>query len=151
MKLGETLGLPVVHLDVLYWRPGWTPSDVESFRERVTKAIAGDGWIVDGNFSGFAFDLTLARADMLIVIERPRWPCLWRVLWCSAFQRHGRRRDLPVGCPEKFDWGLLRQTWRWPIDRLPRIEVERLTYGPDMPVLRLGSDREIARTVALSA
>ena len=151
LGLGEKLGLPVIHLDVLYWQPGWTPLDVESFRKRVAEAIAGDDWIVDGSFSGLAFDLTIARADTLVVIERPRWLCLWRVLWRSAFQRGGRRPDLPEGCPEMFDWSLLRQAWRWPIDRAPRIEAERLSYGPDVPVVRLGSDRAITAMLAAAA
>ena len=50
LKLGRKLGLPVVHLDVLYWRPRWKPSDTASFRVRVTDAIAGDNWVVDGSF-----------------------------------------------------------------------------------------------------
>jgi adenylate kinase family enzyme len=144
LKLGEKLGLPVIHLDVLYWRPGWKESDLAGFRERVARAISGDGWIVDGGFSGLAFDLTLARADMLLMIERPRWLCLWRVLWRSAFHRSDLRRDLPEGCPEQFDWSLLRQVWRYALDRGPDIEAERLQYGSNVPVVQLRSDREIA-------
>src|SRR5258708_28792734 len=63
LKLGRKLGLPVVHLDVLYWRAGWKESDKASFRVRVADAIAGVRWVVDGSFSGQAFDLTLVRAD----------------------------------------------------------------------------------------
>ncbi|MCX7363751.1 MAG: AAA family ATPase [Alphaproteobacteria bacterium] len=144
LALGRTLRLPVVHLDVLYWRPGWKESDTPSFRTRVADVIAQAGWIVDGSFSGLAFDLTLAQADLLIVIERPRWLCLWRVLWRSAFARGGGRPDLPVGCPEQFDRLLLREVWRYAIDRAPCIEAERLQFRPDVPVVRLRSDREIA-------
>ena len=144
LGLGRKFRLPVVHLDVLYWRPGWKESDTPSFRTRVADAISQVGWIVDGSFSGLAFDLTLAQAELLVVIERPRWLCLWRVLWRSAFARGGQRPDLPVGCPEQFDANLLRQVWRYPIDRAPCIEAERLQYRPDVPVVRLRSDREIA-------
>jgi adenylate kinase family enzyme len=94
-NLGQRLGLPVIHLDVLYWRPGWKPSDKASFRTRVTDAIAGDAWVVDGSFSGLAFDLTLARADTLVVIDRPRWLCQWRILLRSAFDRGTTRPELP--------------------------------------------------------
>jgi adenylate kinase family enzyme len=51
LKLGRKLGLPVVHLDVLYWRPGWKASDKASFRVRVVDAITDEGWVVDGSFS----------------------------------------------------------------------------------------------------
>jgi adenylate kinase family enzyme len=150
-NLGRKLALPVVHLDVLYWRPGWKPSDTASFRRRVADAIASDGWVVDGSFSGLAFDLTLARADTLIVIERPRWLCLWRVVWRSAFDRDGTRPDLPEGCPEQFDWDLLRQVWRYDADRRPRIEAERLRHGAEIRIVRLISDREIADFVDASS
>src|SRR5476649_952202 len=120
LALGKKLGLPVIHLDVLYWRPGWKPSDTEDFRARVADAIAGEGWVIDGSFSGLAMDLTLSRSDKLIVIERSRWLTVWRVLWRSAFQRHGQRTDLPEGCPEMFDWSVVKQSWRYNIDQIGR-------------------------------
>ena len=143
LKLGRKLGLPVVHLDVLYWRSGWKASDKASFRARVADAIADEGWVVDGSFSGLAFDLTLARADTLVVIDRPRWLCQWRILWRSIFDRAGTRLDLPEGCPEQFDWNLMREAWRYNADRRPVIEAERLKYGAEVSVVRLSSDRKI--------
>ena len=150
-NLGRKLGLPVVHLDVLYWRPGWTPSDRPGFRTRVTQAIAGDAWVVDGSFSGLAFDLALARADTLIVIDRPRWLCQWRILWRSAFDRDTTRPDLPEGCPEQFDWKLMREAWRYDVDRRPAIEVERVKYGGHVAIVRLTSDWQIENFVEPSS
>jgi adenylate kinase family enzyme len=144
LKLGRKLGLPVVHLDVLYWRPGWKPSDTARFRLRVAEAIAGDEWVVDGSFSGLAFDLTLAHAELLVVIDRPRWLCQWRILRRSAFDRDTARPDLPEGCPEQFDWKLMREAWRYDAERAPIIETERVRYGADVPLVRLRSDRNIA-------
>ena len=86
---------------------------------------------------------TVARADTLIVIERSRWLCLWRIAWRSAFDRDGTRPDLPEGCPEQFDGNLMREAWRYNADRWPRIEAERLKYGAEVRVVRLNSDREI--------
>lgn len=144
LALGRKLGLPVIHLDVLYWRPGWKPSDKADFRARVADAVAGDRWIVDGSFSGLAMDLTIARADLFVSIERPRWLRMWRVLLRSIFERDGARPDLPEGCPEILDWMLIRDAWNYDTVRTPRIEAERLQYGPGVPVVRLRSDREIA-------
>ncbi len=141
LALGGKLGLPVVHLDVLYWRPDWKESDTASFRARVSEAITADGWGVDGSFSGLALDLTLARAERFVVIERPRW--------LVPAQR--RRADLPEGCPEQFDWGLLKQAWRYNSDRRPRIQAELELYGGHVPVVRLTSDREIAAFLEASS
>ncbi len=144
LALGAKLGLPIIHLDTLYWRPGWKPSQRDDFRARVAQAISTDGWIVDGSYSGLCLDLTVARADLFVSLERPRWFCVWRVLKRSAFQRRGLRTDLPAGCPEQFDWDLVGQTWRWPTERRPQIEVERLKYGASIPVVRLRTDRQVA-------
>jgi adenylate kinase family enzyme len=143
LKLGQKLGLPVVHLDVLYWRPGWKAPDRASFRTRVADAIAGERWVVDGSFSGLAFDLTLARADTLVIIDRPRWLCQWRIAWRSAFDRASMRPDLPEGCPEQFDWNLMWEAWRYNTNRRPAIEAERLKYGAEVPIVQLSSDKEI--------
>jgi adenylate kinase family enzyme len=82
-------------------------------------------------------------ADTLIVIERPRWLCLWRIACRSTFSRDAARPDLPAGCPEQFDWKLMRDAWRYNVDRRPRIESERMKFGAQIPVVRLSSDREI--------
>ena len=148
LQLGRALGVPVIHLDVLYWRPGWTPSEVGDFRARVSKVIAGDAWVVDGSFAGLAMDLTIAAADTFVFIERPHWQCLWRVLWRSLFHRDRRRPDLPEGCPEMLDWALLKQTWRYNTVRRPEIERERAQYGAHVAMVRLRGDREIAAFMA---
>ncbi|MET4170729.1 hypothetical protein ABIB99_001811 [Bradyrhizobium sp. LA6.1] len=53
------------------------------------------------------------------------------------------RPDLPEGCPEQFDWKLMKEAWRYDTERVPVIEAERLQYGPDVPVVRLRRDRDI--------
>ena len=46
-RLGKRLDAPVVHLDALYWGPGWKALPIETFRSRLAKAIYGDTWITD--------------------------------------------------------------------------------------------------------
>src|SRR5262245_28035011 len=48
--LGERLCLPVVHLDALFWNPGWVPTEKNQFREKVAKAAAASMWVIDGNY-----------------------------------------------------------------------------------------------------
>ena len=50
-RLGRQLRLPVIHLDQLYWEPGWREPDIAEFRARVAAAIAGNGWISDGSYA----------------------------------------------------------------------------------------------------
>jgi adenylate kinase family enzyme len=78
--LGARLGLPVVHLDPLYYGAGWVHGDAATFRRRVTEALAGDAWIVDGAFLSLVGDITLPRAEHVIWLEQPRWRALARAL-----------------------------------------------------------------------
>jgi adenylate kinase family enzyme len=144
--LGARLGLPVVHLDQLYWRPGWQKPEPKEFHARVEAAVAGDAWVGDGNYSA-TFDLRLPRADAVIILARPRWLRLLRVLRRQIFQRH-TRPDLPDGCPERIDWELLRYIWRFDRDAWPRIEAARMAHGPNMPIVCLRREREIRAFIA---
>ena len=64
--LGQRLGLPVVHLDTLFWEPGWIEPEADRFRARVRAALASETWICEGNYARRTFDLRLPRADLIL-------------------------------------------------------------------------------------
>ena len=144
-RLGERLGLPVVHLDVLFWEPGWTKPDNEAFRAKVRAAIAGDAWICEGNYVRRTFDLRLPRADQIIWMDTPPLACLGRTLLRSALARP--RADLPAGCKEGlFDRTLpafLADTWTFDRKSRPNIEAAREAVAPEVPVVHLRDKRQI--------
>ncbi|SET55037.1 DNA topology modulation protein [Paenibacillus sp. NFR01] len=112
-QLGEALQLPVVHLDTLYWNPGWVASGDEEMQRRVEAYVALDQWIIDGNYNK-TFPMRLERADTIIFLDMPRPLCLYRVLK-RRIQYHGRSRpDLTEGCPEQIDWAFLKWIWDYP-------------------------------------
>jgi adenylate kinase family enzyme len=146
-KLGLRLGLPVVHLDVLHYLPGWKRASLADFRARVTEAHRGEAWISEGNFASWTFDIRLPRAEAFIVLERPRWLCFWRVFWrvfWRAAMERRNRPDLPLGCPEQIDRDLLEYIWNFGKIGRREIEMARLDHGPSVPVLRLGRNREVS-------
>ena len=142
-KLGLRLGLPVVHLDVLHYLPGWKRASLAEFRARVTEAHRGEAWISEGNFASWTFDIRLPRAESIIVLERPRLLCLWRVIRRAAMERRNRP-DLPLGCPEQVDRDLLEYIWNFGKIGRPEIEAARLDHGPSIPVLRLSRNSEVS-------
>ena len=146
-RLGRQLQLPVIHLDQLYWKPGWREPDIAEFRARVAAAIAGDGWISDGSYALTTFDLRLPRADAIVWLERSRVLCTWRVLRRSI-GLNKRSEDLPEGCREHLDWTFLKYVWQFDILVRPRIETARRLHGPDVPVIRLRNKREIGAFVS---
>ena len=120
--LSAKTGLPVIHLDVHFWKPGWVaPSDGE-WREKQRSLLAGDAWIVDGNYHE-TLDLQLERAETVVFLDTPWWVCMAR-----AFARGLRKPggELPEGCDDLL-WRRLRDEWRlvFVIGRNRRSEPER--------------------------
>jgi adenylate kinase family enzyme len=144
-RLGERLGLPVVHLDAIFWEPGWTEPDNDAFRARVRAAIAGDGWICEGNYLSRTFDLRLPRADQVIWLDTPRSTCMLRVLTRSL--RGGSRADLAPGCEEQMFnrqyLEFLAYTWNYDRTSRPRLDAARQAIAPDVPVVHLRGSRQI--------
>jgi adenylate kinase family enzyme len=141
-RLGDRLGLPVVHLDALFWQPGWVESAPGDFRERVAQAVAGDRWVCDGGYSR-TYDLRFPHADKIVWLERPRWLCLLRVTtrWIKHWGR--TRPDMGPGCAEKVDMAFYRFIWNWQARTCPKIEAGLAQYAPNTPRIVLRNDAEI--------
>ena len=141
--LGTKLGLPVIHLDVLFWKPGWVESDDDEFRVAVAEALAVPTWITDGNF-GSTWDLRMPLADTIIWINQPRLLCLVRAVWRMVTYRGGGRPDMAQGCNEVVDLKFYHFIWTYDQKVRPRLEVALSTHGAHATLVRLHNDREIA-------
>ena len=60
--LSAKTGLPVIHLDIHFWKPGWVEPTEDEWREKQRDLITHDKWILDGNYCA-TLDLRLERAD----------------------------------------------------------------------------------------
>lgn len=143
--IGTRLSLPVVHLDTLFWEPEWVEPDPEEFRKRVRNAVVSDAWVCEGNYYRRTFDLRLPRADLIVWLDTPRVICITRVVVRSILNRP--RADLPVGCSEKLDrkfLGFLRYVWNFDHQYRPSMESAQLAVGPQVPVVHLQGEREVA-------
>jgi adenylate kinase family enzyme len=106
LALAAKTRLPVIHLDLHFWKPGWVEPTETEWREKQRGVLAGDAWIADGNYHE-TLDLRLERADTVVVLDLPWWLCAGR-----AFLRGFRMPDeLPEGC-EYSAWLRLRDEWR---------------------------------------
>lgn len=111
-ELSRRTGLPVVHLDAEYWRPGWIGPDTDEWIARTREIVAGERWIIDGNY-GSTLGRRLSRADTVIWLDYPTGLCLWRVIR-RVVTMHGRTRpDMAEGCPERFNLDFLGYVFRF--------------------------------------
>ena len=140
-ELSRVLNIPVIHLDVHYWRPGWAETPGEVWKERQKTLLDGESWIVDGNY-GNTLDMRLEAADTVIFLDFSRFLCTYRVLKRLAAYRKGERPDMAAGCDERFDWAFMKFVWTFPERHRPRV-LESLEAHPDVSVHHFESPREL--------
>jgi adenylate kinase family enzyme len=106
-SLAAETGLPVIHLDLYFWKPDWVAPSEREWREKQRVLLAGDAWIADGNYHE-TLDLRLERADTVVILDTPWWVCSGR-----AFLRGLRKPvgEMPEGCDDS-SWRRLRDEWR---------------------------------------
>lgn len=146
--VGERLQIPVVHLDRLFWEPGWQEADTGVFRQRVAGAVSGDAWVCEGNYAATTFDLRVPQADVNIWLETPRLVCAVRVLLRSAGLT--RRPDRPAGCAEGMianTMGLVRDVWRFDAIQRGRVESELGRWSKAGTILRFSGRNQIGTFV----
>lgn len=151
-QLAERLGSPHIELDSLHWRPNWTEAPAEEFRDRVRRAVDGEAWVVDGNYS-VVRDIVWSRADTLVWLDYPLAIILWRLVRRTA-DRLLTRRELWAGNREDLRLLLSRDSIiLWALRTYRR---NRRMYGavaPDpahahLTIVRLRSPRDCAAWLA---
>ena len=150
-QLGALLDLPVVHLDCLFWNPGWIPTPDERFVPLVAQAAAGDRWVMDGNYTR-TLGPRLAVADTVIYLDVPRWLCMARIVrrtFVGELSPHHRpRMDLPPECRDCLDVEFVEWVWDYPDRARPKTMrmLEELRAAPDGPrVIILRSPKDVRR------
>ena len=101
-KLGEKLGLPVVHLDKLWWLPGWVHREREEFDGLLRLELSKPAWIVEGNFSR-TFPMRLGCADFCLYLDVDLDTCLDGIHARWEQYRGKTRPDMTEGCQEQPD------------------------------------------------
>ena len=89
--LQQATGLPLHHLDRLYWNADGTtvPRDTV-FLPRLQAVLASDRWILDGNYAS-TMELRLAACDTVIFLDYPAGVCLEGI----AARKGKPRPDMP--------------------------------------------------------
>jgi adenylate kinase family enzyme len=138
-ELSEALGLSVIHLDSLYWQPGWVPMPQAQWEALQRRMAADEAWIVEGLHQR-TVRVWLDAADTVIFLDVSPLASIWRV---------GRRRldggagpDVPAGCdPAPFHVALgkfLAYMWEYHRESRSRLvdELARPRPGQRLIVLR---------------
>ena len=88
--LHQKTGIPVYHLDMMYWNADKTAVEKSVFLERLSAVLQKERWIVDGNYSS-TMELRLSACDTVIFLDYPLDTCLEGI----RARRGKPRADMP--------------------------------------------------------
>lgn len=129
-QLARHLGHRVIHLDQYFWNSGWQETPADKWNVKVRQLVAGNRWIMDGNYGG-TLDMRANAADTIVFLDYNTWICLWGILW-RRVRYHGRSRpSLPEGCPERVNFEFLLYVLNYRRTRRPGIlqQLEKYRAG----------------------
>ncbi len=116
--LGAVTRIEVIHLDHLFWQPGWVEMPRAEWVEVQAQLVKRESWIIDGYY-GATLEIRLERADTVMFLDLPRGICIKRAL-SRVVRNYGRTRsDMANGCGERINGEFLRYIWRFPFDQRP--------------------------------
>ncbi len=88
--LHNKTGIPLYHLDMMYWNADKTTVEKAVFLERLSSVLKKDEWIIDGNY-GSTMELRMAACDTVIFLDYRLDICLDGIR-----ERRGKpRSDMP--------------------------------------------------------
>lgn len=134
-RIAERTHLPLIHLDREYWRPGWIETAKPEWNARVRALVAGDRWVIDGNYGG-TLAVRMERADTIVFLDVSRWTSLAGVITRRIVAK--QRDDIASGCPERLNLEFLRWLWRYHDHHRPGVleQIGAHAYGRTVITLR---------------
>lgn len=141
-KLHRITGIPLIHLDKLYWKPNWEEPGKAEWTAIVKNTIEPERWIIDGNY-GSTMHIRFERADTIIFMDRSRCLCLYRMMKRVLTHYGQTRPDMGEGCGEKLDWKFIRYIYGYNDTRRPKIlqDLEKLKTHKNVVIL--SNNREV--------
>jgi adenylate kinase family enzyme len=145
LALGPALGLPVHHLDHIYWGPQWATLSETERQAAVAGVLALPGYVLEGG-SPATYAARLADCDTVIWLDLNPALRLIRILLRVLRTRGRARPDLPPESPEDHPVHR-RRFWRHLAQNLPQeqavLQALVAKAGPGTRVIRLRSRREV--------
>lgn len=139
-ELAVITGLPLIHLDVLFWRPNWEKPSKDEWVKKQQELTSEEKWIIDGNHSD-TMELRFQSADLIILLDINRFICLF-----SVFKRNTKKRsDMPSYLKERLDMEylhFLKGVWNFSKTRRLAILELHKKY-PDKPFFVISSRRKM--------
>lgn len=114
-NLRDITGLPLFHLDNIWWKPDKSHISREEFDQKLDEILRTDRWIIDGNYSR-TFETRFQACDTVIFLDYPVDVCMNGIK-----ERIGKdRADIPW-TERTLDPELVKLVERYETDNRPVI------------------------------
>jgi adenylate kinase family enzyme len=154
-ELAAILGVPHLELDAVNHQPGWTPLPADEFGRAVFAVAAGEGWVIDGNYSAVR-PVVWARADTVLWLDLPKGTVMRQIVW-RTLRRVAGRQELWNGNRERwrnfFSWNPEQSVISWAWHKHEEYQARYSAAAADpanahLTFVRLRSRRDISRFLA---
>jgi adenylate kinase family enzyme len=146
-RVSARMGIPWHAVDDLTWEPGWVPVPDNEQRRRIEAICAGERWVLDTAYARW-LDVPLARVDLIIALDFPRWLSLFR-LTRRTIARALDGRPICNGNRESFRMMVSRDSiilWHFRSYGRKHQRIHAWERDPSAPeVVRLTSPRQAER------
>ena len=127
IKLQEKTGLPLIHLDNVWWNSDRTHVSRGEFDMRLSDIICGDEWIIEGDYSR-TYEVRIKACDTVLFLDFDVETCLEGIR-----ERVGKNRpDIPW-VEERLDPELVRDVENYHKEKRP-VLLKLLDNYPDKQI-----------------
>lgn len=140
-RIADITGLPLFHMDTLFWRGKWEEVPEAEYIEAHEKILnENERWVIEGWISTPMFH-RLTQADAIIYLDYPGWLCALHYVERWWKHRNVARPELPAESKDQFKIRrFLLVLFRW-----ERRAIEATLKSVHQPekVVRIRSPREL--------
>lgn len=128
--LHKKTGLPLFHLDMLFWNEDKSHVSREVFDKRLDDILKQDDWIIDGNY-GRTLETRLKSCDTVFILDFPVDACL-----SGVNTRIGKPRDDMPWIEQELDTQFKQWIIDFPKNELPHIYSLLKKYDKDIYIFK---------------
>ncbi len=146
-KLKPILKIKIVHLDRVFWQPGWEKKPRDKRIEILQEIVREKQWIIEGTYLGLS-EPRLNAADTIIFLDIDPLLCLRQIFKRhQIFKQHPEkdgpiRPDIRQGCTDKLTLPLILKILVFPFQGRRTIKQKLRTYK-SKKIIWLRSRKEV--------
>ncbi len=106
-RLVQMTGLPLFHMDALFWKAGWTEVPEADYIRGQAELLRNEMWIIEGYIDPPLVE-RVKQAELIIYLDYSGWLCALRYAKRALEFRNVARPELPPDCFDTFTW---RRFW----------------------------------------